>query len=258
MRPASTTPSPSLSTNEQASLAEAERWLGVKYTESERALLLDGLTTRLKALAVRREHAPDWQLTPATTFDPRHFSSARGPERDVLRFDIDPRRPLPTSDEDIAFASVLQLGAWIAAKKITSERLTQLYLERLRRFGPKLECVVTLLEDRAIEQAKERDVEVRRGKVRSVLHGVPWGAKDLLALRGAPTTWGATPYQEQVFEFDAEVISRLDEAGAVLVAKLTLGALAYGDQWFGEDDKCERCLERLEHVPTSRYIHVSY
>ena len=140
--------------------------------------------------------------------------------------------PLPTDDEDIAFAPVTTLSRWIQRRQLTSRRLTQIYLKRLKAIGPKLESVVTLTADRALRQAATADNEIAAGKYRGPLHGIPWGAKDLLDTAGIKTTWGATPYKDRVPDDDAVVVKRLDEAGAVLVAKTTLGALAYGDRWF--------------------------
>ena len=147
---------------------------------------------------------------------------------DVLRL------PLPGNDEDIAFAPVTWLSAWVGLeKKITSERLTKIYLERLKRFQPKLNCVITLCEEHALEQARAADKEIAAGKYRGPLHGIPWGAKDLLDTAGIRTTWGAEFYRDRVPAKDATVTQRLNDAGAVLVAKLSLGALALNDVWFG-------------------------
>jgi Asp-tRNA(Asn)/Glu-tRNA(Gln) amidotransferase A subunit family amidase len=141
--------------------------------------------------------------------------------------------PFSGSDQSIAFASVRQLAAMIEAKLITSERLTRIYLERLKRFQPKLNCVITLCEEHALEQARAADKEIAAGKYRGPLHGIPWGAKDLLDTAGIATTWGAEFYRDRVPQKDATVTKRLNDAGAVLVAKLSLGALALNDVWFG-------------------------
>ena len=130
-------------------------------------------------------------------------------------------------------STVSELSAALAARKLSSVELTRLYLDRLERWNPLLECVVTLTPERALAAAERADREIAAGDWRGPLHGVPWGAKDLLAARGYPTTWGARPYQEQVIDEDATAVARLEAAGAVLVAKLTLGALAWGDVWFG-------------------------
>jgi Asp-tRNA(Asn)/Glu-tRNA(Gln) amidotransferase A subunit family amidase len=144
---------------------------------------------------------------------------------------------LPDSDEDIAFAPVSSLSWWIWKKKLSSVRLTQIYLERLKHFDPKLRCVITLCEEHALEQAKVADAEIAAGKYRGPLHGIPWGAKDLLDTKGIRTTWGAEFYRDRVPAEDAAVTKKLNEAGAVLVAKLSLGALALNDIWFGGQTK---------------------
>ncbi len=139
----------------------------------------------------------------------------------------------PKNLEDVAFYSVRQLGELVRTKKVSSAALTEMYLSRLKRYDPTLKFVITLTEDRAKAKAKEADREIAAGKYRGPLHGLPWGAKDLLAVKGYPTTWGAGGFQQQEIDEDATVVKRLDAAGAVLVAKLTLGALALGDKWFG-------------------------
>lgn len=141
--------------------------------------------------------------------------------------------PLPSNEEDIAYASVPQLARWIQSRVITSERLTQIYLGRLERFDPRLRCVITLTKEHALEQARRADKEIAAGKYRGPLHGIPWGGKDLLDTAGIPTTYGAEPYRDRVPTKDSAVVERLNAAGAVLVAKLSLGALALNDIWFG-------------------------
>ncbi len=139
----------------------------------------------------------------------------------------------PARIEDLAFATVSELASLLRARKITSLALTQMYIDRLKRYDSKLHFVISLTEDRALAQAKAADAEIAAGKYRGPLHGIPWGAKDLLAVKGYPTTWGAGGFEHQSFDEDATVVQRLDAAGAVLVAKFTLGALAMGDKWFG-------------------------
>src|SRR6266568_2644744 len=140
---------------------------------------------------------------------------------------------VPASIDDLAFATVSELATLLHARKITSLALTQMYLARLKRYDPKLHFVISLTEDRALAQASAADAEIAAGKYRGPLHGIPWGAKDLLAVKSYPTTWGAGGYEHQSFDEDATVVQRLDAAGAVLIAKFTLGALAMGDKWFG-------------------------
>ncbi len=139
----------------------------------------------------------------------------------------------PANLEDLAFASLLEMARLIWQRKITSVALTQMYIDRLKRYDQKLHFVITLLEDRAMAQAKAADEDLENGLYRGPLHGIPWGAKDLLAVKDYPTTWGAGGFEQQIFNEDATVVQRLDKAGAVLVAKTTLGALAMGDKWFG-------------------------
>jgi Asp-tRNA(Asn)/Glu-tRNA(Gln) amidotransferase A subunit family amidase len=142
-------------------------------------------------------------------------------------------RGAPSTDEELAFLPVSELSELVRTRAITSTRLTQLYIDRIKKYDPRLKAVITLTEDRALRQARAADEEIARGRYRGPLHGIPWGAKDLLAVKGYPTTWGAGPYRDQVIDDDATVVQRLDAAGAVLVAKLTLGELAQGDVWFG-------------------------
>jgi Asp-tRNA(Asn)/Glu-tRNA(Gln) amidotransferase A subunit family amidase len=142
-------------------------------------------------------------------------------------------KPLPASEDEIAYAPVTQLSRWIESQAITSMRLTEIYLHRLERFDPQLHCVITLTREHALEQARNADKEIEAGRYRGPLHGIPWGAKDLLDTAGIPTTYGAEPYRNRVPENDSAVAARLEAAGAVLVAKLSLGALALNDIWFG-------------------------
>ena len=154
-------------------------------------------------------------------------------QRRKFRMSPPGRVKLPANLDDLAFYSVGELSELIKTRKITSEKLTRFYLERLKKYGPKLECVVTLTEELALRQAKRADAEIAASKYRGPLHRIPYGAKDLLAVKGIRTTWGTAPYTNQVFDYDATVIQRLEAAGAVLVAKTTLGELAMGDVWFG-------------------------
>ncbi|HET9783537.1 MAG TPA: amidase, partial [Terriglobales bacterium] len=170
---------------------------------------------------------------PALLFNPvlpgMKFSTARRPVR------LSPAAPArtPRNIEDVAFFTVRQLGELVRTKKVSAVNLTGMYLARLRRYDPLLHFVITYTDDRALAQAKEADQDLARGHYRGPLHGIPWGAKDLLAAKGYPTTWGAQPYEHQSFDYDATVVKRLDAAGAVLIAKLSLGALAQDDVWFG-------------------------
>jgi Asp-tRNA(Asn)/Glu-tRNA(Gln) amidotransferase A subunit family amidase len=144
----------------------------------------------------------------------------------------------PPSDDELAFMTVAQLSELLSARELSSMELTKLYLRRLKEFDPLLHCVVSLTEELALQQARRADEEIAQGHYRGPLHGIPWGAKDLFAVKGTRTTWGASPFRDQTIDVDSTVYTRLTEAGAVLVAKLTLGALATGDRWFGGQTRC--------------------
>src|SRR6266853_1703292 len=175
------------------------------------------------------------EVAPAVIFDPvlpgMKFETERRPAKISGAPSV--AGTAPKNLEDVAFYSVRQLAELVRSKKVSSTALTQMYLERLKRYDPSLKFVITLTEDRATAHAKEADREISAGKYRGPLHGLPWGAKDLLAVKGYRTTWGAGGFEEQNIDEDAAVVKRLDQAGAVLVAKLALGALALGDVWFG-------------------------
>jgi Asp-tRNA(Asn)/Glu-tRNA(Gln) amidotransferase A subunit family amidase len=172
-------------------------------------------------------------LAPWSRWDPVLPGTKAGPERNrIVRSGLDVG-PLPGNDADIAFATVTQLSRWIETKKLSAERLTNIYLKRLEEFNPTLRCVITLTRQHAVAQAKKADAEIAAGKYRGPLHGIPWGGKDLLDTAGIPTTYGAEPFRDRVPKSDAVVVRKLNEAGAVLVAKLSLGALALNDIWFG-------------------------
>jgi Asp-tRNA(Asn)/Glu-tRNA(Gln) amidotransferase A subunit family amidase len=219
-----------------ATFAEAEKLVQIELTGAEGAMAAGSWRTTMAYLYERRtgprKVAFEPTLAPASRWDPI-LPGLKTTERDrFVRSNEDPG-PLPTHDEDIAFASVTQLSRWIERRKLTSERLTRIYLERIERFNPKLRCVITVTRELALAQAKQADEEIAAGKYRGPLHGIPWGTKDLLDTAGIPTTYGAEPFRDRVPKKDAAVVKRLHEAGAVLVAKLSLGALALNDIWFG-------------------------
>ena len=220
-----------------ATFAEAEKLAQVTMTEAQRAMAVANWPTSMAALLERRtgprKVALEEGLAPATTWFPAMGHMHVGSAHDRFVPAKVPAAPLPANDEDIAFASVAQLGAWIRTRKLTSTRLTKLYLERIKRFDPQLRCVITLCEAHALAQAAQADKEIAAGRYRGPLHGIPWGAKDLLDTAGIATTYGAEPFRHRVPKDDAAVVRKLDEAGAVLVAKLSLGALALNDIWFG-------------------------
>jgi Asp-tRNA(Asn)/Glu-tRNA(Gln) amidotransferase A subunit family amidase len=217
-----------------STIAAAEELAGLKFDDAERTMMLDGLKTQEARLEALHKVELNNSVSPAIVFDPLPPGKVipRAGRKAMVRSPAQ-MRTLPLSDEDIAFLPITELSEFIRRGQLKPSRLTDIYLERLKRYDPVLRCVITLTEDRARAQAKKADAEIARGKYRGPLHGIPWGAKDLLAVKGYKTTWGAGPYKEQVIDEDATVVKRLDEAGAILLAKLTLGELAQGDMWFG-------------------------
>src|ERR1700719_3880253 len=220
-----------------ATFAEAEKLVQVNLSTTDRAQAAETWRVNVASLYERRTGPRTIALEPALAPFSRYHSvlpgQPSGPQRDqFIRSKTDPG-PLPSNDGDIAFASVTQLSRWIEQRKLTSERLTQIYLRRIEQFDPKLRCIITLTRDLALAQAKMADEEIAAGKYRGPLHGIPWGGKDLLDTAGIPTTYGAEPFRNRVPKDDAAVVKRLHAAGAVLLAKLSLGALALNDIWFG-------------------------
>jgi Asp-tRNA(Asn)/Glu-tRNA(Gln) amidotransferase A subunit family amidase len=221
--------------------AEAEKLVQVELSEAERKEAVASWRSGMAPLYERRvgprKVALEAELAPWSHCEAALPGKPAGPERDVfVRSKIDPG-PLPANDEDIAFAPVTRLSRWIETRKLTSERLTNIYLQRIDRFNPTLLCVITPTRELAMAQAKQADQEIAAGHYRGPLHGIPWGGKDLLDTAGIPTTYGAEPFRNRVPTEDAAVVKRLHQAGAVLVAKLSLGALALNDVWFGGQTK---------------------
>ncbi|MGD0544051.1 MAG: amidase, partial [Candidatus Acidiferrales bacterium] len=220
-----------------ATFAEAEKLVQVEFTEPERAQAAFSWRVSMAPLYERRTgplKVPlEPGLAPYSQWNPILPGQKTLPERDqFIRSKTDPD-PLPANDEDIAFATVTELSRWIGQRQLTSERLTNLYLDRLEKYNPTLRCAITITREIALVQAKRADQEIAVGKYRGPLHGIPWGGKDLLDTAGIPTTYGAEPFKDRIPAKDAAVVARLHEAGAVLVAKLSLGALALNDIWFG-------------------------
>jgi Asp-tRNA(Asn)/Glu-tRNA(Gln) amidotransferase A subunit family amidase len=227
--------------------AEAEKLVRVQLTENERHEAVVSWSSSMAPLYERRTGPRKVGLEPALA--PWSHCAAALPGQPVLparnlfvRSKTDPG-PLPGSDEDIAFAPVSRLSRWIETRKLSSERLTNIYLQRIERFNPKLLCVITPTRELALAQAKQADQEIAAGHYRGPLHGIPWGAKDLLDTAGIPTTYGAEPFRHRVPAEDATVVKRLHQAGAVLVAKLSMGALALNDIWFGGQTRNPWVLE---------------
>ncbi|HEU4727210.1 MAG TPA: amidase [Kofleriaceae bacterium] len=220
-----------------ATIAEAEKLCQVSYTPAERAQAAANWRVSLAPLYERRtgprKVALDPSVAPASRWNPALPGLAIGPARSRFVRSTAAAGKLPAKDDDIAFAPVTQLARWIETRQLTSERLTKIYLERLERFQPKINCVITLTRELALAQAKRADAEIAAGKYRGPLHGIPWGAKDLVDTAGIPTTYGAEPFRDRIPKADAVTVARLHQAGAVLVAKLSLGALALNDIWYG-------------------------
>jgi Asp-tRNA(Asn)/Glu-tRNA(Gln) amidotransferase A subunit family amidase len=216
---------------------ESEKLVRVSLTQAEQRQAAQNWRQAMAPLYERRtgprKVALEPTLAPATQWNPMLPGMPPPPQHDHFVPAPAAFVPLPKSDDDIAFASVAQLSRWVHARQLTSERLTTIYLDRLQRFNPRLRCVITLTKDQALAQAKQADREIAGGRYRGPLHGIPWGAKDLLDTANIPTTYGAEPFRNRVPSADAVVVQRLTAAGAVLVAKLSMGALALNDIWFG-------------------------
>ena len=211
-------------------IREAEKLVGVDFEAAERELIARTIGQNVERFRRRMAFEFSNDQAPAQTVNPREVG---GPVIRTRASRPGSARDLPRTAEDIAYAPLTDLSAWVRTGAISSVDLTKLYLQRLKTIGPKLECVATLTEDLALRQAAAADADIAAGRHRGPLHGIPWGAKDLLDTKGITTGWGATPYKDRVPDRDATVVQRLADAGAVLVAKLTLGALAYGDIWHG-------------------------
>lgn len=214
-------------------LIGAEGVIGVAFTDAERDLMLNSLNSALQSYTSLHGVTLDNGVVPAVLFNPVIPGVQPPRQAPARRPRAAPTVPMPSSEADLAFLPVAHLAALVRARKVSSAELTQAYLRRLQRFDDTLKCVITLTEERALQQARTADQEIARGRYRGPLHGIPWGAKDLLAVPGYPTTWGSPIYREQRLTEPATVVERLDAAGAVLVAKLSLGELAQGDVWYG-------------------------
>lgn len=220
-----------------AGMVKQAEWIsGVSFTDAERELMLSDLNETAEGLAALRAVALDNAVPPAIV-----FTASAAPPADAGGPALPARRERPAvrppSDDDLAFAGVRELGRLLRARKVSSTELTKLAVARLGAYGPALSCAVTVTEELALAQARRADEELAAGKDRGPLHGIPWGAKDLIAVPGYPTTWGSPLFREQVRPETATVYRRLEEAGAVLVAKTSVGELAWGDVWFGGTTK---------------------
>ena len=224
----SPTPAPRIT---KEMMHQAEKLIGIELTDAQEAMALGGVNRNLDAYEANRKLDVPLATEPAIAFHPVRAKKELYTPKTKFRFGK-VEVPQFNNVEDLAFATVPQLAELIRTRRITSIELTKMYLTRLKKYGPKLFCVVTLSEELALKQAAAADAEIKRGKYRGPLHGIPWGAKDLFATKGIKTTWGAEPYRDQMIDYDSTVVERLNEAGAVLVAKLSMGALAQGARWF--------------------------
>ena len=220
-----------------ATFAEAERLVQIELSSDERSVAAKSWRSNLAALYERRtgprKLALEPTLAPYSQWNPVLPGRSNGPARDRFARSNAAPGPLPVREEEIAYAPVAKLSRWIELRKLTSERLTQIYLKRIEQFDPRLRAIITLTPELALKQARQADAEIAAGKYRGPLHGIPWGGKDLLDTADIATTYGAEPFRNRVPKQDAAVVKRLHQAGAVLIAKLSLGALALNDIWFG-------------------------
>ena len=230
----------------ERTLAEAEKLFGLQFSETERRQILGGqveesdegfFAQQIESLNKRRSEDIPISLQPATSFDPRLPGISYADQPNAITLFPEEIAPIPGDVESIAFASVKQQARWMTTGQISSRELTDIYLDRIERHGSLLECFVTVTADLAREQADQADRERATGQVRGPLHGIPYGVKDLLDTASIKTTWGAEPYKDRVAEADGAVVRRLREAGAVMLGKTTLGALAWGDVWFGGETR---------------------
>jgi Asp-tRNA(Asn)/Glu-tRNA(Gln) amidotransferase A subunit family amidase len=216
-------------------MVEQAMWIaGLKLSEADRKSLATALTQAQRDFEAMRAVKLPNHVPPALAFDPAPWlPPAAAGQRGAVEPTVRAAPKKPDADDELAFLPVTSLAALVRTRQVSSVELTKLYLERLKKHDPTLHCVVTLTDELALKQAEQADREIAAGRYRGPLHGIPWGAKDLIAYPGYKTTWGAAPFKEQTLDVKATVARRIEEAGGVLVAKLTLGALAMGDRWFG-------------------------
>lgn len=218
-------------------MVKGAEWVaGIELTDDQRKQLAGALTRTLADFAALHKAAVGNNVPPALYFNPDAVPVHSRLDPGLLRPVFGPpevEENRPRKDEDLAFLPLTGLASLLRQKKVSSTELTKLYLARLKQYDPALKCVVSLTEELALKQAAEADREIAAGKLRGPLHGIPWAAKDLIAYPGYKTTWGAARFKDQTLNEKATVAEKLDSAGAVLAAKVTLGALAWGDQWFG-------------------------
>jgi Asp-tRNA(Asn)/Glu-tRNA(Gln) amidotransferase A subunit family amidase len=217
-------------------IAAAEEISGIELTDEERKEVVEGLCENLEYYQALRERQIDDTVVPSMVFNPIPPGMTFLREQKPIRYSDVAVEP-PNQIEDVAFSSVLELAKLIQTRQITSAELTEMYLSRLKRYDPRLQFVVNLTEELALEQARRADEEIQAGNYRDPLHRIPYGIKDLFSVKRYPTTWGAEPFRDRIIDRDASVVEKLEEAGAVLIAKLATGTLASGQHWFGGETK---------------------
>ncbi|WP_236032594.1 amidase [Algoriphagus pacificus] len=215
----------------------ASELIGINFTPAEKDSMIGNLQNQLSNFESLRKVELDNSVSPALVFNPLPTGFAPSTDQKAIDWGLPASVNLPEKEADIAYLPVHELAVLIKSKKISSERLTKIYLDRIKTYSDTLQCLITLMEDSALEKARAMDAELANGKYRGPLHGIPYGVKDLLAVEGTKTTWGAMPYKDQVIEKTATVVTKLNDAGGVLVGKFTLGALAMGDVWYGGKTK---------------------
>ncbi len=229
---------------DRETVTAAEKIIGLDFTDGEIDMMLPSLQSNLDKYNRIRKANIDNSIPPAFFFNPIPVGMKFDAKQEKLIFSPPRLNYRPDDPNELAFYSVRDLSELIKNRELTSYDLTAIYLDRLKEYGPKLKCVITIVEELALKQAQKVDEEISQGIYRGPLHGIPYGVKDLLAVKGYKTTWGAAPYKDRVIDENAAVVKRLEEAGAVLIAKLTLGALAMGDWWYGGQTKNPWNLEQ--------------
>ncbi|HEY7751779.1 MAG TPA: amidase, partial [Ignavibacteriaceae bacterium] len=218
-------------------ISNAEKIIGLEFTDAERDSMIDELNNQLGNYRKLRAVSLNNSVPPSIMFNPIPIGFKVTEEQKEIRFSSYSYTKMPGSIDELAFYSVGELAELIRTKQITSVELTKFFIERLKRYGPVLQSVITITEERALKEAQKADEEISAGNYKGMLHGIPYGIKDLLSTKDYKTTWGAMPFKDQLIDYDATVVKKLSEAGAVMVAKLTMGALAWGDVWFGGKTK---------------------
>jgi len=222
----------------------AERVIGLGFKSAERDSLFDDVKSNMKEYQKMRQYKLDNNIPLSTWQNPVLPGMQFNKKQNPVKWNFQKNLDVPANKNELAFYNILQLASLIKNKKISSVELTTFFIERLKKFGDTLQCVISITEDIAMQQALQADNEIAAGKYRGPLHGIPYGLKDLFAVKGTKTTWGAAPYKDQTIEEDAFVYTQLKNAGAVLIAKFTLGALAMGDYWYGGRTKNPWNLKR--------------